>query len=138
MMTKSFTKKDLEQLVMDVMHISSITPTIKRQINNFVLVDNMTYKEIARCIVWYDEVFGGKLEPIYGLAFVPAVKERAAAYFRQLELEQRKKAAEAQKLVEFQDKNIIFNIRSLQHQRRKAKQLDLSEINVEGEDNGDN
>lgn len=135
---KPFTKQDLEQLVKEVMGIQSITPTIRRQINSFVLVDNMTYKDIARCIVWYDEVFKGKFEPIYGLSFVPSVKERAAKHFRQLELEQQKKQAEARKIVEFQENNIIFNIKSLQHQKRKAKQLDLSEIDIKGEDDDGN
>ena len=137
MASNQYTKADLERLVMDVMGLQTITPTIRRQISNFVLVDNMTYKDIARCIVWYDEVFHGKFEPIYGLGFVPSVKDRAAKHFKQLELEQQRRAAEAQKVVEFQENNIIFNIKSLPHQKRKAKQLDLSEIDVEKEKNND-
>lgn len=139
MASKPFTKKDLENLVLEVMDIKSITPTIRKQITNFILIDNMTYKDIARCIVWYDEVFHGKFEPIYGLSFVPSVRDRAARHFKQLELEQQRKQAEAQKLVEFQENNIIFNIKSLQHQKRKAKQLDISEINIKGDtEDGDN
>lgn len=122
---------------MDVMHLKSITPTIRRQIGNYVLIDNMTYKDIARCIVWYDEVFHGKFEPIYGISFVPSVKDRAAEYFRNLEKEQKAKQEQARKVAEYQENNIIFNIKSLEHKKRTPKQLDISEINVEGESDDD-
>ena len=97
----------------------------------------MTYKDIARCIVWYDEVFHGKFEPIYGISFVPSVKDRAAEYFRELERQKKAQAEQAKKIVEYQDNNIIFNIRSLEHKKRTPKQLDISEINVEGESDDD-
>lgn len=119
------------------MHLKSITPTIRRQIGNYVLIDNMTYKDIARCIVWYDEVFHGKFEPIYGISFVPSVKDRAAEYFRNLEKEQKAKQEQARKVAEYQENNIIFNIKSLEHKKRTPKQLDISEINVEGESDDD-
>ena len=120
-------------MICEVMGINSITPTIRRQINNYVLIDSMTYKDIARCLVWYVEVFHGKLEPIYGISFVPAVKDRAAKYFKQLEKNQEVQKIEAQKLVEYQENNIIFNIKSLKHQKRQPKQLNVSEIDVKGE-----
>lgn len=122
---------------MDVMHLKSITPTIRRQIGNYVLIDNMTYKDIARCIVWYDEVFHGKFEPIYGISFVPSVKDRAAEYFRNLEKEKKAQQEQAKKVAEYQENNIIFNIKSLEHKKRTPKQLDISEINVEGESDDD-
>lgn len=131
--SKPFTKQDLEKMILEVMELSSITPTIRRQINNFILVDKMTYKEIARCIVWYQEVFHGTFEPIYGISFVPSVKDRAAKYFRQLELDQQAQASEARKIVEYQENNIIFNIQSLEHKKRQPKQLDISEIDVKGD-----
>lgn len=131
MANKPFTKQELEKMVCEVMGISSITPTIKRQISNFVLIDNMTYKEIARCICWYQEVFKGKMEPIYGLSFVPSVKDRAAEYFRQLEIRAKAAEREAKKVVEYQENNIVFNIHSLEHKKRQPKQYDISEIDVE-------
>ena len=137
MASKNYTKQQLEDLICEVMGIKSITPTIRKQISNYVLVDNMTYLEIARCVVWYDEVFHGKFEPIYGISFVPSVKDRAAEHFRNLEKQQKAQAEQAKKVVEYQENNIIFNIKSLEHKKRKAKQLDITEIDVEGEsDNG--
>ena len=95
----------------------------------------MKAKEIARCICYYQEVEKRKLDPLYGIWFVPNIRDKAAEYFRKLELEQQNQAAEAKKVVEYQDNNIIFNIKSLQHKKRQPKQLDINDINVEGESN---
>ena len=137
MANNNFTKVELDALICEVMDIKSITPTIRRQINNYVLVDHMTYKEIARCIVYYQEVLKMKFEPIYGIAFVPSVKERAAKYFTELERQKKVQKEQAQKVAEFRENNIIFNIGSLEHKKRKPKQLDIKEINVEGESDDD-
>ena len=115
------------------MGIKTVTSTIKNQINRITLRDNLTFKEIARSIVWYTEVAKKEVNPIYGIAFVPNVFPMAAEYFRKLELEQVRKEEEAKKLVEYQENNIIFNIKSLEHKKRKPKQLNIDEINVEGE-----
>ena len=130
---KPYTRDDLETLICEVMGIKTVTSTIKNQINRITLRDNLTFKEIARSIVWYTEVANKDVNPIYGIAFVPNVFPMAAEYFRKLELEQVRKEEEAKKLVEYQENNIIFNIKSLEHKKRKPKQLNIDEINVEGE-----
>lgn len=129
-----FKRSDLEKMICEVMGITSITPMISRQINKYILDYDMSFKEIARCVVWYVEVFGGALTPVYGLGIIPNIREKAAAYFKQLELDQQKQAIEAKKIVEYQDNNIIFNIKSLKHNKRKPKQLDLNDINLKGEE----
>ena len=135
----NLTKAELEKMICEVMEIKTITPQLRKQVSKYVLEDNMTYLEIARCIVYYQEIAHGVLNPVYGLWFIPSVKERAAKHFKELEDAKRQQEAEAQKVVEYQDNNIIFNIKALTHQRRKPKHFDLSEINVEGdENNGDN
>lgn len=136
-MADNYTKQELEELVCSVMDLKAITPTIRRQINNFVLLDHMTYKEIARCIVYYQEVLKLKCEPVFGIAFVPSVKDRAAKYFAELARQQKVQKEQAQKIAEFKENNIIFNIHSLEHKKRKPKQLDVTEISVEGESDDD-
>ena len=136
-MVSNYSKAELEQLICEVMELNSITPTIRKQINNFVLIDRMTYKEIARCIVYYQEVLKMKFEPVYGIAFVPSVKDRAAKYFAELERKQKVQKEQAQKIAEFQENNIIFNISSLEHKKRKPKQLDVTEIDIKGESDDD-
>ena len=129
----NFKRSDLEQMICEVMGIKSITPMISKQINRYILDYDMSFKEIARCVVWYVEVFGGEFNTVYGLGILPNIREQAAAYFRQLELDQQRQATEAKKVVEYQDNNIIFNIKSLQHKKRKPKQLDINDIDVKGD-----
>lgn len=128
-----YSLKELQQLIRDVMGIQTITPMISRQINKFVLDYNMTYKEIARCIVWYTEVAKQTLEPLYGIGMIVNVREQAAAYFKQLELDQQRQRKEAEKVVQYQDNNIIFNIKSLKHKKKQPKQIDISQIDVKGD-----
>ena len=130
----TFKRPDLEKMICEVMGITSITPMISKQINRYILDYDMSFKEIARCVVWYVEVFGGELSPVYGLGIIPNIREKAAAYFKQLELDQQKQAIEAKKIVEYQDNNIIFNIKSLKHKKRQPRQFNITDINVEGDE----
>ena len=88
----TFKRPDLEQMICEVMGIKSITPMISKQINRYILDYDMSFKEIARCVVWYVEVFKGELNTVYGLGIIPNIREQAAAYFKQLELDQQKQA----------------------------------------------
>lgn len=131
---KEYTKKDLFDLICEIMEIQEVTPMIIRQVNRFVLEYDMSFKDIARCIVYYTDVKGGVLDTMYGLGIVPNIREQAAKYFKQLELDQQKQLAQAQKIVEYQDNNIIFNIGSLKHKKREPKQFNILDIKVEGDD----
>ena len=131
---KEYTKQDLFDLISDIMKIKVMTPMIIRQVNKFVLEYNMTFKEIARCVVYYVDVKGGVLDTMYGLGIIPNIREQAAQHFKQLELDQQKQLAQAQKIVEYQDNNIIFNIGSLKHKKRQPKQFNIEDINIEGDD----
>ena len=131
---KEYTREDLFQEVREAMHIQEITPMILKQINRFVLLDNMTFKDIGRCVFWYTVVAGGTLQPMYGLGIIPNIKEQAMKYFKQLELDQQKQLEQAQKIVEYQDNNIIFNIGSLKHKKREPRQFNIEDIKFEGDE----
>ena len=135
MLDSEFTLNNLLDFIRESFEIKTIPETIKKQINRFSLEYNMSAREIARCICYFQEVKKGRLDALYGIWFVPNVREDAANYFRQLELDQQRQAAEAQKVVEYQDNNIIFNIKSLPHKKRQAKQLDITTVNIEGGSN---
>ena len=112
-MSKQFTREDLEQYICEVMEIEAITPMIAKQINRLVLEKGMTWKEIARCICWYTEVNNKKLSIIYGISIVENFRIETAKYFKKLELDQQEQLRQAKKVVEYQDNNIIFNIKNL-------------------------
>ena len=135
--SKKYSRAELEQLIKELMGVQSIPPNFNKQINKFVLENDMTLKEIARCIDWYVEVRQCKIDPLYGLWFVTNVREQAEQYFKQLELDQQRQAEQARKVIEIQDNNIIFNVNSVPRRKREPKKLDISEINVKGEDEDD-
>lgn len=126
--------KDLYDLIKDVMGVSQVSPVVLKQITDFVIKDKMTYKEIARCIVWCDEVgMKDKLDkwnPIYGIGCIRNVREQANSYFAELAEEQKKKQREAQEAKVIAQTNIIFNIKQIKKPRRSPKHYDISEIDV--------
>ncbi len=129
-----FTRQALEELICELMGVTQVTPLISKHINDLCLIYKMNFKEIARCLVWYVEVAKGKLEIQYGIKSVcTSVREKAEKYFKQLELDQQKQRGEAAKVVEYQENNIIFHISSLTNKKRQPKQLDINDIDVEGD-----
>lgn len=137
-MANNYTRKELEQLICEVLGYKTVPPMVSKQINRFILDYNMSFKEIARCLVWYVEVHGAVMKPEYGIGILPNIREQAEQYFIQLELDQQKQAAEANKVAEYQDNNIIFNIKSLKHKKRQPKQFDIGDIKVDKGDKYDN
>ena len=133
---ETFSRIDLENMIKDILQVNELNETIKRQILEMRLNYNMTYKEIGRCISYFCDNLGGKISPIYGISIVRNVREQADKYFKQLELDQLKRRAEAEKLVKYQDNNIIFNIKSLKHEKRKPKQIKVEGIKTEVEEDG--
>lgn len=131
--TKVYTRKDLEDLIKDIMGISQITPMIEKHINRCILNYDMSFKEIARCIVYYNEVLGMDVSPVYGITFVLNVREQAAKYFAQLELDRCNKEKEAEKIAEYQENNIIINIKSFKHDKRKPKKFNIEDIKIDEE-----
>lgn len=139
MAEKSITRAQLEDIILDLIGDTSVTkvsPNISKHIAKLTLEDGMTFMEIARCLVWSVEVYEHPIDPLYGILFIRNIREQAAQYFKQLELDQQKQKNAAKKVVEYQDNNIIFNIRAMQHKKRKPKQFNIEEINVldEGDD----
>ena len=65
--SKKYSRAELEQLIKELMSVQSIPPNFNKQINKFVLENDMTLKEIARCIDWYVELRQFKIDPLYGL-----------------------------------------------------------------------
>lgn len=128
----TYTRKQLEDLICEVAGVSSITPLVTKHINELTLIYKMSWKEIARCITYFVEVAKGSIKIEYGIKTVcTSVREKAEKYFKQLELDQQKQKGEAAKIVEYQENNILFNIKSLQNKKRQPKQFDIGDINVD-------
>lgn len=131
-MSKIFTITDLYSFIKSSFNIQELTPIINKQLNYLILEKDMKPLEIARCIEYYLKALQYEYKSVYGISFVLNVREEAAKYYKQLELDQKKKMTEAKRVVEYQDNNIIFNISALQHKKRKPKQIDISSIDIQG------
>jgi hypothetical protein len=107
-----YTRRQLEELICELMGVTQVTPLITKHIGELVVIYKMTWKEIARCLTYYVEVARGTLKVEYGIKTpCTSVREKADKYFKQLELDQHKQKGEAEKIVEYQANNIIFNIK---------------------------
>ena len=132
-MNRAYAKEDLENLIREVFQITQITPLIRKQIYNFTFLDEMTYLEIARCIAYYIEECQGTPNIIYGISFVSSVREKAAAHFELLAQQNAEQKKQAQHLSECQGNNIVFHIKQMPHEKRQLKQIDISQIDMTGE-----
>ena len=125
--------EELLNMIREELWRPDIPPSISKQISYYCLLDDMTYKEIAQCIVYYVEVRGLKIDPIYGLSFISKIRPDAAKYFEKLRQEKIRQEREAEKVVKNQEHNIIFNINYIDNQPRRPKLLDIGAINMKEE-----
>ena len=131
-----FTKTNLEELIEELSGFK-ITPIIANQISRFVVTNKMSYLEIARCVDYYVEELGYEIKPEFGISFVLNIREQAAKYFKQLELDKQRQQQEADKVIKYQDNNIIINVKSykLLNKQKPPKTYDIGEIEIDDETN---
>lgn len=142
--TPVWTKTKVEELICEVMGLEHITPLISSQLYKFTTEYKMTYKEIARCIVWYVEVEKKKFDKAYyGIGLIPNIREQANQYYekqKQIQLEkeriQAEKEREAKEIAAAQDDTIIFNINYIKKKPRKVKFFNIADIDVGNSNNG--
>lgn len=130
------TLQDVYQLCCEVMGIENVTPIIKNHVSSLILEDHFTALEIMRCIVYADEIEHLTFKPQFGIrGTLLNIREASAKYFYNLEKLKEKQVKEANDFLKFQDNKIIINISKIPHKKRQQKKLDVSEIQVEEEDN---
>lgn len=129
-----FSINNLYDIIREVIGCQQISPVIQKQINEYIIRDNMTFKEIARCIVWCDEVGmkdkKDKWNPMYGIGCIRNVREATAKYFSELEKEQKQKEAEAQQAKVIAQSNIVFKVGKISKPKRSPKFYNIAEIDV--------
>lgn len=141
-MQNNFTREDCEIQIKELTGLPMGEPlprSIERQINRFLLEDEMTYKEIAQCLFYYTEIIGKRVDPVYGIFFIPNVRHETKKYFIQLKKEKEEKEREAKKFTE-QEGVMVINIKNVARSKtRKKETLSFDDIKIEdGEDDGDN
>lgn len=83
----AITRQELEEIIKTECEISEITPLVGRQISRFRLEHGLTYKQIARAVVYMFQIRKQKFDNMYGIGSVPNVVEQSEKYFNRLRRE---------------------------------------------------
>lgn len=103
-------KKELDNLICDILDIPKTNQMIESQISKFITQHGYTYKEIGRAVYFYVEVLGNKPKKEMGIGIVPYVMDQAKAFFYRKEQEEKEKQKQGRILKELnkQEKDIIL------------------------------
>jgi len=121
-------KKELREIICRTLNIPKVPQTMENQITRFVTELDLTYKQIARGLVFFVEVEKGKFDTKYGLGIVPQVVERADIYYDNMRkrIEKQKESVEESK--KYPD--IILKVGTIKP-KRKLPQIDIKLIEVD-------
>lgn len=84
-------KKELEEVICEIMDLPKINQMIETQISKFIKQHGYTYKEIGRAVYFYFEVLGNPVKKEMGIGIVPFVMDQAKAYFYKKEQEEKER-----------------------------------------------
>jgi hypothetical protein len=121
-------KKELREIICDVLKIDKLNPTIEGQIHRFIMELGLEYKEIAQALVFYIEVEKGEYDPKYGIGIVPYVVERAKEYFKQKKSEKERQLRSVEEAKQTPD--IVLKVGQIK-KRRKLGTININEIDVD-------
>lgn len=93
-------KKELEQVICELLDIPSINAMIDSQISKFIKQHGYSYKDIGRAVYFYVEVLGKKLKKEMGIGIVPYIMDDTKKYFYKKQLEEKKRSEQAKILKE--------------------------------------
>jgi len=122
------TKQELRELICQTLSLPKVTQTIENQILRFVTELGLSYKQIARGLVFFIEVEKGRYETKYGIGIIPNVVERADQYYDNMRrrIERQKKSVENAK--KYPD--IILEVGQIR-EKRKLPQINIEKIDVD-------
>lgn len=106
----------------------------EQRLSKAVREQQVTYSDIYRGILYEVLVNKHKIDLQYGVAFVVSNKYKVEVFFKQLELDRRRQKIEAKKVAEYQEHNTIFQVTLEKPKPRKIKTIDISQIEVEEEE----
>ena len=139
---KPFTQRQLNDIIKECMGLKeedSVPALVTKQIARFALQDEMSYKEIGRCVWYYVNIKKKKIEPLYGIGFVSALRNESDTYWSNRERRENERKQEAQIIVNTQKQechSVVFNIHEIIKHKKQPTQLKPLDFNIK-EDNND-
>lgn len=122
------TKKELTNLICELLEIPQVNRMIETQITRFVTKHGYDYKDIGRALYYFVTVQNNKPDVSRGIGIVPFVKEESTAYFEKLKREQQMQERQGQEAKEeFSKERKVFKInpRKREIKNNKIKIEDL-------------
>lgn len=140
MNSQPFTQRQLNDIIKECMGLTEEEPIpaiVSKQIARFTLSENMTYKEIGRCVWYYVNIRKKKIDSLYGIGFVPNIKKESADYWYNREIHEKERQKAAQEIVVSQTvsgNSVIFNINEIIKHQKQPTQLKPLEFDFIKED----
>ena len=109
-------KQELREILCETLNIPKLTPMIERQVNRFVTVDKMSYKEIGQAVYFFFEVRKGVYEAKYGIGIVGGIIDEAKQYFDRLKKQRDKQIESVEDAKKIPD--IILEVGQIRKRRK--------------------
>lgn len=119
-------KKELRDLICELLEIKAVNHMIESQITRFVTKHGYDYKDIGRALYYFVRVQGNKPEVNKGIGIVPFVKEEATAHFEKMKREQQLKERQGEEVKqELNSERKVFKINP------RKREIKNNKINIE-------
>jgi len=121
-------KKELREIICRTLELPKVPQTMENQITRYVTELGLSYKQIARGLVFFIDVEHGKFNTKFGLGIVPQLVERADMYYDNMRRRIEKQKQSVQDSKKYPD--IILKVGEIR-KRRKLPQIDIQLIEVD-------
>lgn len=121
-------KQELREIICETLGLDKIPNIIETQIHRLTMELGLTYKEVARAVVYYYGVKKNEYQPMYGIGIIQNVYPEANRYYEKLKKqreEQLRSVEEAKK-----HSNIILEVKQIP-KRRSKKIIDIEKLKVD-------
>lgn len=125
------TKNELRKMVKEILNLETIPPLLESQIHRFRMELGLTYKEIARALVYFFDVQKNEYKPAFGVGVLPSIVPEANKYYDKLrkQREEQIKSVEAAK----EHSNIILEVKHIPL-KRKTRKIDIESLVINDDD----
>ena len=122
------TKKELCNIICQLLGCEECNALILRQINKYVNEHGWNYLEIARAFAYYVEIQGNVPDPKYGIAIVPFVMNDATKYYAKLQQQKEEQIKAAEQAKQTTNPKIVVNGASNSKKTIRKRTIDISKL----------
>lgn len=121
-------KQELRDIICETLGFDKIPNIIETQIHRFTMELGLTYKEVARAVVYFYGIKKNEYQSAYGIGVVANIYPESNRYYEKLKRqreEQLKSVEEAKK-----HSNIILEVKQIP-KRKTRKTIDIEKLKID-------